>query len=84
MKARTVLCVVWTILLLASCAQPPALPPSSPQQPTLTLQPSPSLQLKNPIGICLDADGRIYVADTNHDRIVRMDDITGRKWTTWP
>jgi len=39
-------------------------------------------QFSNPLGIGLDASGRIYVADTGNCRIVRMDDLTGKNWTT--
>jgi len=34
-------------------------------------------------GIALDAQGRIYVADTYNSRIVRIDDMKGTNWTTY-
>ena len=34
-------------------------------------------------GIALDAQGRIYVADSENNRIVRIDDIAGGAWTTF-
>jgi sugar lactone lactonase YvrE len=35
-----------------------------------------------PNGLVLDSMGRIYVADTANQRIVRIDDMTGTNWTT--
>ena len=37
-------------------------------------------QFNRPFGIAVDSSGRIYVADTANDRVVRMDDMTGRGW----
>jgi len=34
-------------------------------------------------GIALDSAGRIYIADTYNCRIVRIDDMTGKNWTTY-
>ncbi len=34
-----------------------------------------------PEGIAIDASGRIYVADSGNNRIVRFDDMTGANWT---
>lgn len=39
-------------------------------------------QFYGPHGVALDASGRIYVVDTFNCRIVRVDDITGKNWTT--
>lgn len=36
-----------------------------------------------PSGLALDSRGRIYVADTGNDRIVRMDGIDGSGWTVF-
>lgn len=33
-----------------------------------------------PEGMALDSEGRIYIADTGNDRIVRIDDPTGAGW----
>ena len=45
-------------------------------------------QFLEPQSITLDAQGRIYVADedktTQGGRIVRIDDMTGKGWTTFP
>src|SRR6478752_1653559 len=30
-----------------------------------------------PVGICLDAAGRIYVSEQSHERILRFDDMLG-------
>jgi DNA-binding beta-propeller fold protein YncE len=34
-------------------------------------------------GIAVDATGKIYVADNGNCRIVRMDNISGKKWTSY-
>lgn len=34
-----------------------------------------------PQGLAMDSQGRIYIADTGNDRIVRIDDPTGAGWT---
>ncbi len=39
------------------------------------------LIIYGPVGIALDADDRIYVADTDNRRIVRFDDMSGTNWT---
>jgi DNA-binding beta-propeller fold protein YncE len=36
-----------------------------------------------PFDVVLDTDGKIYVADTTNNRITRMDDMTGKNWTTF-
>lgn len=36
-----------------------------------------------PSSIAIDLAGRIYVADLGHDRIIRVDDMAGRGWTTF-
>src|SRR5438067_7286554 len=38
------------------------------------------LSIKSPWHIGLDASGRIYVADRDNVRIVRMDDVAGNGW----
>jgi len=38
---------------------------------------------KSPRGLALDSAGKIYVADTDNHRIVRMDDMTGKNWITF-
>lgn len=38
-------------------------------------------QFSQSAGIALDAQGRIYIADTYNYRIVRIDNITGKNWT---
>jgi len=40
-------------------------------------------QFNKPDGIAVDDSGRIYVTDTENDRIVRIDDMTGAGWTTF-
>ena len=37
-----------------------------------------------PAGLFVDAQSRIYVADAFNSRIVRMDDMNGTNWTTFP
>ncbi len=39
-------------------------------------------QFHSPVGIFVDAAGRIYVVDSGNSRIVRVDDMTGAGWTT--
>jgi DNA-binding beta-propeller fold protein YncE len=60
----------WTTL--STCPQPPGCPGGN--------------QPLSPRGIFVDGAGRIYVADSNNGRIVRVDDMTGAGWTTlaWP
>jgi sugar lactone lactonase YvrE len=42
-----------------------------------------SNQFAYPSGVALDAGGRIYVADSGNNRIVRMDDMSGAGWTAF-
>jgi len=37
-----------------------------------------------PAGLFVDAQGKIYVADAFNSRIVRIDDMHGTNWTTFP
>ena len=37
----------------------------------------------NPMSIFVAAAGKIYVADHNNNRIVRMDDMSGMNWTAF-
>jgi streptogramin lyase len=39
-------------------------------------------QFNRPTSVMIDSEDRIYVADMMNYRIVRMDDITGKNWTT--
>ncbi len=39
-------------------------------------------QFESPSDVYVDRLGRIYVADTGNNRIVRMDDMSGRGWVT--
>ena len=39
-------------------------------------------QFYYPTGVVVDASGHIYVADSDNNRIVRMDDMSGTNWTT--
>jgi hypothetical protein len=42
------------------------------------------LPLDGPLGLCVNKyDNKIYIADTNNGRIVRVDDVTGTNWTTF-
>ncbi|HJZ58383.1 MAG TPA: NHL repeat-containing protein, partial [Gemmataceae bacterium] len=40
-------------------------------------------QFCHPAGVCVDARGRIYVADFDNFRVVRFDDMTGANWTAY-
>jgi streptogramin lyase len=40
-------------------------------------------QFWDPAGIALDSSGRIYIADTANNRVVRIDDPSGVGWTTY-
>lgn len=65
-------------------AQPERLPPALPA-PTLVLTPSRVMppgvdprpatqtQLDNPRGVAVDADGSLYIADANNDRVRRVE-----------
>jgi len=35
-----------------------------------------------PTDIKVGSNGKIYIADTNNDRVVRIDDMTGAGWTS--
>lgn len=39
-------------------------------------------QFNEPMDVEIDAQGRIYIADTHNHRIVRVNDMTGAGWTT--
>jgi DNA-binding beta-propeller fold protein YncE len=39
-------------------------------------------QLQNPAGIYVDGAGKIYVADSSNDRIVRINEMNGTGWAT--
>jgi sugar lactone lactonase YvrE len=39
-------------------------------------------KFNNPNGIFVDTAGKIYIADTGNNRIVRMDDMAGTSWST--
>jgi streptogramin lyase len=39
---------------------------------------------QGPGGLFVDAAGKIYISDTYNNRIVRMDDMNGTNWTTFP
>lgn len=43
--------------------------------------PATSVALANPAGIALDAAGNLYIADTDHHRIARVDAVTGNLTT---
>src|SRR5207244_10764439 len=36
----------------------------------------------SPIGVAVDAAGRIYVADAYQPKVIRVDDMTGSDWTS--
>lgn len=55
-------------------APPRATPSESSARPAM-------LPLRTPHDLVLDAQNRVYVADTGNDRIVRVDDVSGRGWT---
>ena len=38
-------------------------------------------QFNKPSAVWVDSAGRIYVADTGNNRIVRMDSMSGLNWT---
>lgn len=40
-------------------------------------------QFSRPVDLKIDAQGRIYVADSGNNRIVRFDDLLGTNWTTF-
>jgi DNA-binding beta-propeller fold protein YncE len=40
-------------------------------------------QFTTPAGIALDTNGRISVADSGNNRIVRMDNISGSGWAAF-
>jgi sugar lactone lactonase YvrE len=40
-------------------------------------------QFASPVQTALDSSGRIYIADTYNNRIVRMDDMNGTNWTAF-
>ena len=46
-------------------------------------------QFNYPCGICIDAQDHIYITDTSAEmgpkanRVIRMDDMTGKNWTTF-
>lgn len=40
-------------------------------------------QFDEPNGLCIDSSGKIYIADTSNERIVRIDNITGTNWTEY-
>ena len=39
-------------------------------------------ELNQPTDIALDSQGRIYIADSANNRVVRIDDMCGTNWTT--
>jgi DNA-binding beta-propeller fold protein YncE len=73
MNAKRWFCLVLLTSLLAGCAQPAPMP---------TLTPLPLLP-KDPYGIVVDSGGRIYVADRGSDCIIRLDDVSGTRWTAY-
>lgn len=51
--------------------------------PAIQAQPAPAMsRLNRPNGIAVDGSGRIYIADTANDRIVRISDMRGTGWVT--
>jgi len=40
-------------------------------------------QFNNASGIAMDSGGRIYIADTHNNRIVKIDDLSGSNWETF-
>ena len=41
------------------------------------------LKFYRPTGVHIDSQQRIYIADMGNSRIVRVDDMTGKNWTTF-
>jgi streptogramin lyase len=40
-------------------------------------------QFAGPSSVSVGTNGQIYIADSGNDRIVRIDDMTGKNWTTF-
>ena len=36
-----------------------------------------------PVGLCVDAAGKIYVAEQHPERLLRMDDMNGTNWIAY-
>lgn len=56
---------------------------AAPNITTVGTEGSGNLQFSLPSAVTLGPDGKIYVADTGNNRIVRMDDMTGAGFITW-